>query len=196
MSQERRSMCREVFFVICLSMACSLILMVTRARVGPRSEISAATVKAVLQIIAGRSPESADEAYLVFSRRFLQLGFGRVKIWQNQDQMHQWVFEATGPGMWGKITIAGVLDLGTETMLGMKVVDENETAGLGNRIADAVFCEQFAQLSLLPKIEMATARYRNNQFDAVSGATITSRALEALLNKAVAAVRQQAQKKK
>lgn len=195
MSRKKRALRSEVLFVLGLGLLCSLILLSTRTGIGSRSEISSATVKAVLQIIAGRAPESDEEAYMVFNRRFQQRSSGGIKIWQNQDLLHQWVFSASGAGMWGQIQIVGVVDLERETMLGMQVVSQNETAGLGSKISDPVFCEQFANLSLLPKVEMVAARYRNNQFDAISGATVSSRALETLINKAISAVRQQVRKK-
>lgn len=195
MSRGKRSMQSEMLFVLFLGLVCSLILIATRAGVGSKSEIQPDTVMTLLQIIAGRPPDNAQEAMALFSRRFLQKSSGRIKIWQNQDQLQQWVFEATGSGMWGEIILVGAVDLETETMLGMKVLSQNETAGLGNRIAEPVFAEQFANLSLLPKIEMSHGRYKNNQFDAVSGATQTSRALETLLNRAVDMVRHQARKK-
>lgn len=195
MSSLKRSPGREILFVLGLSVACSLILLLTRVGVGSRSEISTDTVKAVLTIVAGRSLDNSAEAYAVFNRRFLQKSSGRIKTWQNQDQRQQWVFSATGAGMWGEMTIVGVIDLETETMLGLKVISQNETAGLGSKIADPVFCEQFANLSLLPRVEMASARYKNHQFDAVSGATVSSRALETLINRAISTVREQARKK-
>jgi RnfABCDGE-type electron transport complex G subunit len=173
-----------------------MILALTRAGVGNRSELQVDTVNAVMQIIVGKEPENAETAFAAFNRRFTQKSSGRCKIWQNQDQLQQWVFEATGAGMWGEMTLVGVLDLEAESLLGLRVVRQNETAGLGSRITDSLFTEQFVNLSLLPKIEMTSARSKNNQFDAISGATVSSRSLEKLLNKAVKLVKIQALKKK
>ncbi len=195
MSRVKSTLKKEIFFVLLLGSICALVLVLTRAGVGNRSELQADTVNAVMQILVGKEPEDVETAFTSFNRRFAQKSSGRCKIWQNQDQLQQWVFEATGAGMWGEMTIVGVLDLEQETMLGLRVVRQNETAGLGSRIADPLFSEQFVNLSLLPRIEMTGARSKNNQFDAVSGATVTSRSLEKLLNKALELVRIQALKK-
>jgi Na+-translocating ferredoxin:NAD+ oxidoreductase RnfG subunit len=168
--------------------------MMTRLSVGSRSEVSGETVMAVFSILVGSTPETIDEAFTIFNRRFAQVASGKIKIWQNQDLTQQWAFEATGAGMWGEMTVVGVVDLETSGFLGIKVVNQNETAGLGSKIAEPSFTEQFAGLSFASKIEMSRARYKNNQFDAVSGATVTSKSLEILLNKAVAAVKSQAGK--
>jgi RnfABCDGE-type electron transport complex G subunit len=196
MSRAKSSLKSEILFVLLLGSICAMILALTRAGVGNRSELQVDTVNAVMQIIVGKEPENAETAFAAFNRRFTQKSSGRCKIWQNQDQLQQWVFEATGAGMWGEMTLVGVLDLEAESLLGLRVVRQNETAGLGSRITDSLFTEQFVNLSLLPKIEMTSARSKNNQFDAISGATVSSRSLEKLLNKAVKLVKIQALKKK
>ncbi|MFZ5949137.1 MAG: FMN-binding protein, partial [Candidatus Rifleibacteriota bacterium] len=152
-------------------------------------------VRVALQMLTNQVPSGDEEAYAVFSRRFSQKSSGRIKTWQNQDQLSQWVFEASGAGMWGEMTLVGVVDLETDTMTGLQVIDQNETAGLGSRITEPVFAEQFVNLNLQPRVEMARARFRNNQFDAVSGATVTSKALETLINKAISQVRENFRKK-
>jgi RnfABCDGE-type electron transport complex G subunit len=196
MSRAKSSLKSEILFVLLLGSICAMILALTRAGVGNRSELQVDTVNAVMQIIVGKEPENAETAFAAFNRRFTQKSSGRCKIWQNQDQLQQWVFEATGAGMWGEMTLVGVLDLEAESLLGLRVVRQNETAGLGSRITDSFFTEQFVNLSLLPKIEMTSARSKINQVDAISGATVSSRSLEKLLNKAVKLVKIQALKKK
>lgn len=185
MKNRKKSVFREIIFVLIVSSFCVGLLLITHTGIGQRSEVSVASVNAALEIITGRVPQSAEEAYNIFNRRFVMKSQGKVKVWQNQDLPDQWVFEASGAGMWGEITIVGVLNLETSSLIGLRVVNQNETAGLGSRIVEPTFYEQFANLTYVPRIEMQKAKFKNNQFDAVSGATVTSRALEALLNKAV-----------
>ncbi len=181
----KRNFWQEIVFVLLLSSLCVALLQVTRKSVGHRSRVSPATVMTILTMLANRIPESEQQAFTLFNRRFLQVRSGKIKLWQNQDVTRQWAFEATGAAMWGEITIAGMLDLETSCLLGLKVINQNETAGLGSKVADPSFCEQFSGLSFRPRIEMSRARAKNNQFDAVSGATVTSRALEKLLNRTI-----------
>ncbi|MEW6710555.1 MAG: FMN-binding protein [Candidatus Riflebacteria bacterium] len=195
MTRGKPGVVTEIWFVLLLSTACVFILLITRVGIGARSEVSARTVRTALQLLTTQVPSGDEEAYAVFSRRFSQKSSGRIKTWQNQDQLSQWVFEASGAGMWGEMTLVGVVDLETETMTGLQVIGQNETAGLGSRITEPVFAEQFVNLSLQPRVEMVRARFRNNQFDAVSGATVTSKALETLINKAISQVRENSRKK-
>jgi Na+-translocating ferredoxin:NAD+ oxidoreductase RnfG subunit len=185
MKNVKRSFWQEIGFVLLLSSVCVTLLLVTRKSVGGRSQVSPATVMTILTMLANRAPESEQQAFTLFNRRFQQVRTGKIKLWQNQDITRQWAFEATGAAMWGEITIAGMLDLETSTLLGLKVINQSETAGLGSKVADPAFCEQFSGLSFRPRVEMSRARAKNNQFDAVSGATVTSKALENLLNKTI-----------
>lgn len=188
MAAAKKNFKKEILFIIGLSSLCITILMLTRVGVGSRSEVTGGTVQAILSIVAGSPAGSVDEAFTIFNRRFEQIRSGKIKAWQNQDLTNQWAFEATGAAMWGEMTIVGVMDLETSALLGLRVVNQNETAGLGSKVAEPIFAEQFVGLSFSPKVELSRSRFQNNQFDAVSGATVTSRALEGLLNKAIEAV--------
>jgi Na+-translocating ferredoxin:NAD+ oxidoreductase RnfG subunit len=185
MNKKKKGFLKEILFVIVLASVCSAVILFTKASVGSRSELSFSTVKVFLKLLAGRVPEDEKEAFRVFNQRFEQKTTGRIKLWQNQQELSQWAFESTGAGMWGEITIGGLVDTETTTIIGLRVLNQNETAGIGARISENIFCEQFSNLKFLPKVEMSKARYKNNQFDAVSGATASSKAIETILNKTI-----------
>jgi RnfABCDGE-type electron transport complex G subunit len=189
MFKEKHSIFKEILSVLILSSICVGFIVLTRAGVGSRSQLSLDTVKAFFEIITDKAQAKNNDYFEIFNRRFKLVSKGNIKIWQNQDKKHRWAFEVTGPGMWGKIIIAGIIDAETSRIVGIKVIDENETAGLGSKIADPDFIEQFANMSYVPQIEVSRAKFKNNQFDAVSGATVTSKAVAALLNKTVKKVK-------
>ena len=99
----------------------------------------------------------------------------------------------SGAGLWG--TITGVLALNAELSrtAGFEIIDHNETPGLGGRITESWFKEQFAG----ERIPEDGIRIRgggdtdteNGIVDAVTGATRTSRALEGILNESILALR-------
>lgn len=190
MMKEKHSIFREILSVLILSSICVGFIILTRAGVGSRSQLSLDTVKAFFEIITYNTQPKKIDYFETFNRRFKLISKGNIKLWQNQDKKHQWAFEVTGPGMWGKIIIAGIIDAETSRILGIKIIDENETAGLGSKISDPEFVEQFVNLSYVPDIEVSRAKFKNNQFDAVSGATVTSKAVAALLNKTVKKVKE------
>jgi electron transport complex protein RnfG len=68
---------------------------------------------------------------------------------------------------------------------GLRIVEHGETAGLGDRIAEDSFLEQFVGMDFRPKIEMSRTRSQTNQYDAIAGATISSRAVGTIINQAL-----------
>lgn len=73
----------------------------------------------------------------------------------------------------------------SKTIIGFKVLESKETPGLGDKIIkDAKFAENFKQLSVEPEIVLIKggAKQSPNEVDAITGATISSRAVVSLLN--------------
>ncbi len=74
-----------------------------------------------------------------------------------------------------------------ETLKGIEVLDHSETPGLGGRLTEDQFKRQFAGKKLKPKITMAKGRKAegSREFDAITGATNTSRGVEEFINDAM-----------
>jgi Na(+)-translocating NADH:ubiquinone oxidoreductase C subunit len=74
-----------------------------------------------------------------------------------------------------------------ETLKGIEVLDHGETPGLGGRIVEEQFKNQFVGKRVRPKIIAAKGRKAEgaNEFDAITGATNTSRGIESFINDAV-----------
>jgi len=110
-------------------------------------------------------------------------------------------FPFSGIGFWTEITGYIAVDSTLKKTVGLKVITQAETPGLGARIEEAFFVKPFADglditepapgASYLymcapgTKPEPGTAQYGRN-FDAITGATQTSLAMERMLNAAVA----------
>lgn len=101
-----------------------------------------------------------------------------------------------GPGLWGTIYGVVAVDAAVERVLGFRLVSHNETPGLGGRIDEAWFQEQFSG----ERIGEAGVRVRagsgkgdadpdNGELDAVTGASRTSDAVQAIVNAEIAAFR-------
>ena len=86
-----------------------------------------------------------------------------------------------GSGFQGRIAIVVALD--KDTIKGFKVVDQVETPGLGGRISEGPFQQSFVGKKVGDGITMVkTGRAGPAEFDAITGATETSRSLEKILN--------------
>ncbi len=95
------------------------------------------------------------------------------------------VLNVTSPnGYGGDITIAvGVF--ADNSLSGISVISQSETAGLGAKCADAAFTSQFAGKQGFVEY-VKTGKTEPNQIDAISGATITTKAVTEAVNTALA----------
>lgn len=96
-------------------------------------------------------------------------------------------FEFKGPGLWGPIYGIASINSDLKTIRTIKILHQEETPGLGARISEKEYLSQFKSKEVLPKlIFMPQGKARaNNEVDAITGATGTSKALEKLLNETI-----------
>jgi len=105
-----------------------------------------------------------------------------------------WAGAFTGPGLWGNVTIALGFNQDLTRIVGYYPVAQVETPGLGARIADPWFIAQFAgqaipasgTIRFVAGSGSGDANKDNDSLDGVTGATITTNAVKAILNSAVA----------
>jgi electron transport complex protein RnfG len=87
-----------------------------------------------------------------------------------------------GGGFQGPIRVIVALDKTTVT--GFRVVSQTETPGLGTRITEVPFQQAFIGKDVANGLRMIKSGIAgNSEFDAITGATETCRALERLLNR-------------
>lgn len=93
-------------------------------------------------------------------------------------------FEFHGPGLWGPISGIACLEKDLKTIRNIKITHQEETPGLGARIAENAYLKQFIGKLIFPKlIFMPEGRATGaNEVDAITGATGSSRAFEKLIN--------------
>lgn len=96
-------------------------------------------------------------------------------------------FEFYGPGLWGPI--AGIISLEKDlkTIRKIKITHQEETPGLGGRIAEGSYLKQFKNKEIFPALKFMPEgkASQKNEVDAITGATGSSRALEKLINENV-----------
>lgn len=96
-----------------------------------------------------------------------------------------------GPGLWGTITAYIGFQQDALTIAGVTFQDHVETPGLGARIDEPWFRQQFVgksgpfdELRPEPKDKRATTEAAD-AFDQITGATITSKAVKKIMNKSI-----------
>ena len=96
-----------------------------------------------------------------------------------------------GPGFWGPIQGMVGITPDASKILGIAFFKHAETPGLGGRITETWFTEQFQDLPLYPiegdqnifYLKPEGTAQASNELDAITGATNTSSAVEFFLNK-------------
>jgi len=101
-----------------------------------------------------------------------------------------WVVKAGGQGYADKIELILGLDPEAKIITGLFVLDQKETPGLGGKIIMADWRRQFVKKNAgLPLQVQKAGRHLENGIDAVTGATITSRSVTAIVNRALADIK-------
>jgi Na+-transporting NADH:ubiquinone oxidoreductase subunit C len=87
-----------------------------------------------------------------------------------------------GSGLWG--TIAGYMGVsaGLDQITGVVFTDQSETPGLGGRIGELAYREQFRGIDITAGMTLAYGQIGDNKIDAITGATLTSNSVMRILN--------------
>lgn len=100
----------------------------------------------------------------------------------NNDEI-SFVFE--GAGLWGPITGIIAMTSDMETIVGIRILAQEETPGLGGRVAEDDYLAKFQGKKVVPSL-IIVKNSRNtgadNEVDAITGATLTSKAFQDILN--------------
>lgn len=127
-------------------------------------------------------PYSKPDALNVFDEKIKIFKKDRYVFYTSLDGSV--AFEFHGPGLWGPISGIASLEKDLKTIRNIKITHQEETPGLGGRIAEPDYLKQFKTKEVLPRlIFMPEGKaLRKNEVDAITGATGSSRALEKLIN--------------
>ena len=96
-------------------------------------------------------------------------------------------FGISGAGLWGPIHGIIALRPDLETIKGLTIIHQEETPGLGGRIAEAEFLDSFKEKKIFPQltIQPPGKAIKDNEVDGMSGATLSCKAFEEILNNAI-----------
>ena len=92
-----------------------------------------------------------------------------------------WLINAQAKGYGGQVPVLAVIDP-DGTISGLKILNNNETPGLGKKVANASFYSQFIGQSALSEFAVKNASGSQVLIDAIAGATISSKAVTGAVN--------------
>jgi electron transport complex protein RnfG len=122
-----------------------------------------------------------------------------LKVYDKKGQAIGWAVTARGMGYADQIKALIGLDATASTITGLFIIDQKETPGLGSKIASPWNRQFIGQptdkpLVVLKGMTKAQRAEKDDRIDAISGATISSRALtEKVVNPALARFRKKLQ---
>lgn len=131
--------------------------------------------------------ESPDDIEAVFNENIEEevVHNQRYFIAKENGEVKGYAFPVGGPGLWG--SIEGYIGVSQDynEILGIEFINHSETPGLGGRISEDIFKEQFRGLDISKGIGGNYIIYRpgsGGNVDAIAGATLTSQAVSKFMN--------------
>ncbi len=88
----------------------------------------------------------------------------------------------TGAGLWGSISGYMGVSADLDEITGVVFTDQRETPGLGGRIDELAYREQFRDIRISNDTTLTYGEDGENKIDAITGATSTSNAVLKILN--------------
>lgn len=139
----------------------------------------------ILEMFEMDVPE--DEVEEVFLRNFEIQSIGGTIFYTSKGDLEPGiiVFKHDGPGLWSTIEILLAVKADRENLYRMRIVSQAETPGLGARIVEEEFLNQFENIEIRPEVKLVKFSSKPNEVDAISGATNTSNFLQIIINKGI-----------
>jgi Na+-transporting NADH:ubiquinone oxidoreductase subunit C len=103
-------------------------------------------------------------------------------IFKNEGSIDGYAFPLVGNGLWGSISGYVAISPDFETLLGIDFVAHSETPGLGGRIDEEWYKEQFRTLDASGDPPVVYRPASGGNIDAITGATLTSTSVSAIVN--------------
>ncbi|HSW44552.1 MAG TPA: FMN-binding protein [Phycisphaerae bacterium] len=187
----------ESWLVLVLGIVFALLLAGTQTQLA--DQISQNQQKALNEAIAAVVPEIAAVVPEAAKARELTDAQGRpvvagCRVFRCLNAAKQpvgWAVQASGTGFVDKIVLVFGLSDDGEKITGLKVIENVETPGLGNKIAEDKWAGQYKGLSAARKIvvQKGPAVSARNEIQAITGATWSSRYVTDIINQAAEKVR-------
>lgn len=197
---DKKNMIHDALILFAITLISGLLLgLVYQVTAEPRALQQEKKIQEACQAVFARAQRFEELAYTPGEELTQQLAEDGVKlgtVYQALDEAGSllgYVIETTsGEGYGGNITLyVGITQEGT--LSGISILSISETPGLGMR-AEEVLAPQFAEKPAAEFTYTKTGSSADSEIDAISGATITTKAVTNAVNGAVSAFTQELQK--
>ncbi len=180
-----RKFIEQSWLILTLGVVFAVLLAGAQTSLAPRidANLTRALNEAIGQVVPG---VAKTESLMV-------PGYDRAvyKCLGRDGQLVGWAIDASGAGFADKIRLVAGLSPDTTRITGLKVIENVETPGLGNKIADESWARQFRGLEADRRVavQKRPPAAERNEVQAITGATISSRAVADIVSDALDRVR-------
>lgn len=181
-----------VFMFICTAIVTGILSSVyvySRPIIQSNARLSEITAQINALNISIPTGVSSTDLEALYEQNIEELEVNGVNLYRyvTEEGAKQYVIPFEGGALWGDITGVIALEEDLKTVVGLDFISQNETPGLGGRIEEDWFKEQFRGILLYE--DGAPIRYKSTsqegQVDAITGATSTSAAVANIVNESL-----------
>lgn len=194
----QRSYLLQAWLAIALALLFGAVLAVVQAALGPIIETNKIneTKNKVPELVLGRQAAekmaargeqlTIEPTTLTVDVQGRQKAYGVYSAQYPDGHLAGWVTKAKGVGYADRIELLVAFEPGADKLTGLFILDQKETPGLGNKIIDQAWRDQFRGKGTQYPLEAVKGKkVAGHQISAISGATISSRSVVAIINTAV-----------
>lgn len=195
---EKNSMTYTAIFSFIITFI--LVFLLTLTYVGTKDRVSEYNknyeISAILKAVGvePKDEESQEQFKSIFN---LDLPVDKTMVGKidGEDIL---VSKFSGKALWGTVTGIIAMEKNLKTIKGIDIISHNETPGLGGRIEDSWFLNQFKGETLnknMIKVVQGSGsgnyNFDDGIIDGIVGATRTSKSIEVMINKKIKSLREE-----
>jgi Na+-transporting NADH:ubiquinone oxidoreductase subunit C len=171
-----------ILFVLILGSILTTALVGVNSFTAPKIE-KTAVIKLKSSVLAALEiPFDTDSVEQTFANNIKPVTTGDIAYYISANGDFALPYE--GAGLWGPIKGIIAMNPDLARISGLTIMQQEETPGLGSRIAEEEYLAAFVGKQFAPVLEMVSPGKGggNNQIDSISGATMSSKAFIDILN--------------
>ena len=148
------------------------------------------------KIEANRKAETERAIFVVQSdatdyKKVEGIEFELYEVFDENENLIGYALPYEGNGFQGNIRLIVGINKELSNLLGLEVLEQVETPGLGTKVTEEPFTSQFINLNVNPEITSVKGvePENPNEIQAITGATISSKAIVRIINEGVKKLR-------
>lgn len=189
MAKKRKQVVYPIVFMIVVTSVFTLVLAVinelTYDTIQQQSRIKTQSkLLYALDIEYGNTDESIVNTYNEYITEKSTENY-TYYVAEDNNEIIGYAFEVTGNGLWGQIRSYIAFDESFDELKGVDFISHSETPGLGGRIDERWFVDQFEGVEISQSEGREYLIFRpstGGNIDSITGATSTSKAVRSIFN--------------